>query len=248
MDYAAVAGSVVLGNPGVRACLVLSPDGLPLAVHPANEEEAAVAVWSRLSALGQVSRGFVTVRSEVWAFVQGERYGALVLADRTVRPGQLLDLVDQVLAEAASASVVAGGADRRLEGSAGQPERVAARRFRMPLHPDEREPEVRPTTPAKISSEAAIASVASAPPEPRGAPPVAGTPTATPTVAGTPTVAREADPTDKRVEATPVATDRPEDATVEPASSEGRARAEVDIIALAREFAALLSERPDGPA
>ena len=150
MDYAAVAGSIVLGIPGVRACLVVSADGLPLAVHPPAEEEAAIALWTRLSALGEISRGFVTVRTEVWAFVQGERYGALVLAERSVRPGQVLELADQALAEAAAAAVLAGGADRRTEaGSAArEPRSPSQRRFRLPLHREDRSPEHEPVAEA----------------------------------------------------------------------------------------------------
>jgi hypothetical protein len=241
----------------------LSPDGLPLAVHPAAEEDAVVAVWSRLAALGQVSRGFVTVRSEVWAFVQGERYGALVLADRTVRPGQVLEMVDQVLAEAASAAVLAGGADRRLEGAAGQRERTAARRFRMPLHPDERETDVQPIAdlePAVADAErisagsSARAETATASEQAPAAIASDGALDAGPSVELEPQAARP------NVDAQPIAEaidvieseadvlDASEDTTADPAPSKGRAGGAVDIIALAREFAGLLSERDDGPA
>jgi hypothetical protein len=242
----------------------LSPDGLPLAVHPAAEEDAVVAVWSRLAALGQVSRGFVTVRSEVWAFVQGERYGALVLADRTVRPGQVLEMVDQVLAEAASAAVLAGGADRRLEGAAGQRERTAARRFRMPLHPDERESDVQPIgdlqpavadaerisagssaraenvtsseqTPAAIASDGALDAGPSVELEPQAA--RSEVLDAQPMAEAIDVIESQADVLDPS-----------EDTTADPAPSKGRAGGAVDIIALAREFAGLLSERDDGPA
>ena len=165
MDYAAVAGSVVLGTPGVRACLVVSADGLALAAYPAAEEADAAEVWARLSSLGQVTRGFVTMRSEVWAFVQGERFGALVLADRTVRPGQVLDLVDQVLAEAAAAAVISGGADRRIDAGAQRDQRdwaagagpgpVPGRKLRSPLHRGDRPSEPEPDPEAALEPVAA---------------------------------------------------------------------------------------------
>ena len=74
-DYAAVAGSAVLGTSGVRVCLLVSGDGLPLGAYPATDERRAASAWSRLSALGRVARGFVTVDDEMWAFDQNEQDG-----------------------------------------------------------------------------------------------------------------------------------------------------------------------------
>jgi hypothetical protein len=115
---------------------VLSQDGLPLAAYPEAEEAAIAALWSRLASVGPVTRGFLTVRSEVWAFVQGERHGAMVVADRAVRPGQMLDVLDGVLAQAAAAEVLAGS--DRLGVGRGDPRAPAARRFSTPLHRDGR--------------------------------------------------------------------------------------------------------------
>jgi hypothetical protein len=214
----------------------VSADGLPLAAYPPGEEAGATEVWARLSSLGQVARGFVTMRSEVWAFVQAERYGALVLADRTVRPGQVLELVDQVLAQAASAAVISGGVDRRSEtaegsGSAGQRDQrdqrergAAVRGLRTPLHREEREPEPDlELEPATV--EAAVAQVGGE------------EPTAVP-------VEIEAG---SEGEAVSAGTDGTDAEVAEPAPETNRiAAGAVDIIALAREFAGLLSERDDG--
>jgi hypothetical protein len=210
----------------------LSTDGSPLAAYPPGEEAGATAIWARLSSLGPVTRGFVTMRSEVWAFVQGERYAALVLADRTVRPGQVLELVDQVLAEAAAASVLAGG-DRRFDGATGQRERSAARRFRVPLHPDERESEAPPAQvlePVTADAEPAAPRSDAAESVTRVEP---SSPEATSEDRGSPEAAA---PDAAAADAT----------TVDHPLPRGRSGAEVDIIALAREFAGLVSERDDG--
>jgi hypothetical protein len=264
VDYAAVAGSIVLGIPGVRACLVVSADGLPLAVHPPTEEEAATALWTRLSALGEISRGFVTVRTEVWAFVQGERYGALVLADRSVRPGQVLELADQALAEAAAAAEVRAampgtpmstaivpGSDRRIDTvpAPREPRSPTQRRFRVPLHREERPGEPEPVTLGLPAEVVAIADVerseATGPDAAQSATPEGvASDTATlapPWVTGT-------------TDATPPEMDRGTGSgsgTGEAAGATevpGPAREEVDIIALAREFSGLLTERDDGSA
>ena len=225
MDYAAVAGSVVLGVPGVRACLVLSQDGLPLAAYPEAEEAAVAALWSRLASVGPVTRGFLTVRSEVWAFVQGERHGAMVVADRAVRPGQMLDVLDGVLAQAAAAEVLAG-ADRRDAAGVGRGDpRGAARRFSTPLHRDGRAPEQdaepAPVTadvvvsleeaPAAPATTTAASPATPAPPVPAASDADAGIPDAsghaaveTPAAVGGPALAGSGDSTPAPVGAPPV--------------------------------------------
>jgi hypothetical protein len=143
---------------------VLSQDGLPLAAYPEAEEVAIAALWSRLASVGPVTRGFLTVRSEVWAFVQGERHGAMVVADRAVRPGQMLDVLDGVLAQAAAAEVLAGS--DRLGVGRGDPRAPAARRFSTPLHregrPADHEDEPLPVTADVVVSLDEAAAVAGA--------------------------------------------------------------------------------------
>ncbi len=293
MDYAAVAGSIVLGTAGVRACLVLSQDGLPLAAYPAAEEAAAAAVWSRLATVGPISRGFLTMQSEVWAFVQGERYGALIVADRSVRPGQVMEFAEQALAEAAAAAVLAGS-DRRSEAAGlGRPDLrdrgVAGRRIptlHRDVRPSDREPDSAPAeivvsleqgflTATAGASEpardgvAAEAGVTGSPPSD----PADGTQVTAAGAAQAPAGAIasamsaegvQAMAADGQTAATDGAGDAPatepthgdapagHDGTageggpqLEPSAQqrEGRAGGEVDIIALAREFAGLIVER-----
>jgi hypothetical protein len=223
-DFSALAGAVAAGAPGVRACLFVNEDGLPLGAHPAAEEVRALGAWSRLSTVGTVGRGFMTVDEEMWAVSGNGHYAALALADRTTRPGLLLERLD---------AAIAWAEERRTEdldsleapipgGSSKDRATAAGRRFRMPLHRESK-----------------------AEPEPVAAP------------AEQPIVAesvRAQAPTAPEIELVPVAEAAPpaaETLEAEPSEeSEGertrRRRGEVDVVALAREFAALLSEE-EGP-
>src|SRR5262245_52614994 len=97
LDFAALAGSLAVGVPGVRACLFVSGDGLALASHPASEEAAALAAWGRLNELGPLERGFVAMEHENVVFARRAGYTGLVLTDSAVRPGILLDRLEQAL-------------------------------------------------------------------------------------------------------------------------------------------------------
>lgn len=140
-DFAALVGSVAVGVPGVRACLLVDRDGLALAVTPPGEEGAVAEAWGRLDALGNPERGFAAMGTEIWVFCRSEHYGALALADANLRPGVLLDRLEQVVeraedARARSDALSAAGGDLATMGReaarAGAP-----RRFRLPLHREE---------------------------------------------------------------------------------------------------------------
>jgi len=195
-----------------------------LGAHPAAEEVRALGVWSRLSAVGTVDRGFMTVDEEMWAVSGNGHFAALALADRTTRPGLLLERLD---------AAIAWAEERRTEdldsleapipgGSSKDRAAAAGRRFRMPLH---REPKAEPE-PAATRAERPIVVDAAAPAQ-APAPEVELVP-----VAEAPPPAAETSPAEPSEE------------------SEGertsRRRGEVDVVALAREFAALLSEE-EGP-
>ena len=106
VDFAALALAVVSGVPDVRACLVVSSrDGLALGAHPASEEEKALAVWSRVAALGEVERGFVVLRDEAWAFCRRGPYAALATGHPSTRAGVVLDALEQMLLAAEEARV-----------------------------------------------------------------------------------------------------------------------------------------------
>ena len=97
-DYAALAQRVAAGVSGIRGCLLLSRDGLVLGAYPEGEVEGHVkAAWLRFAALGDPERSEVEFPDQTWAFVRRGGYAAFVVADLGVRPGVLLDLLDQVL-------------------------------------------------------------------------------------------------------------------------------------------------------
>ena len=141
VDFAALAGSIS-SVPGVRASLLLSREGLALAVAPESEESRLVAVWARLAGLGEVEKGFVNVDGGMWVFARRGPFAALALADGAARPGVVLAEIEQAL--------LAAEEDRhrdRAEIRSAQPkpvsEAVPGGRFRAVLHRD------RPPAPAE---------------------------------------------------------------------------------------------------
>jgi len=97
-DYAALAQRVAAGIAGIRGCLLLSRDGMVLGAHPEGDVESQVkAAWLRFVAVGEPERSYVEFPDQTWAFVRRGAYGAFAVADPEVRPGVLVDLLDQVL-------------------------------------------------------------------------------------------------------------------------------------------------------
>jgi hypothetical protein len=130
-DFAALTEAVVAGLSDVRSCVMVSRDGLALGAYPATEEGRTLDVWTRLAELGDVERGFVTVRDEIWVFCRRGAYGAVATAASTARPGVILDSLEQMVLAAEEARV-------RKEGVRPPAERAAPaetpRRMRTPLH------------------------------------------------------------------------------------------------------------------
>jgi hypothetical protein len=134
VDFGALTQAVVAGLPDVRSCLVVSRDGLALGASPAAEEGRTLEVWTRIAMLGDVERGFVTVRDEVWVFCRRGAYGAIATASSTARPGLILDHLEQVVLMAEEARV-------RKESFRQVTDREVAtadpsRSLRTPLHRD----------------------------------------------------------------------------------------------------------------
>jgi hypothetical protein len=153
VDFAALAMAVVSGVPDVRACLVVSRDGLTLGAHPASEEEKALRVWSRMAALGEVERGFVALRDEVWAFCRRGPYAALATGHPSARAGVLLDALDQMLLAAEESRVRKEAIRPAQERETMGPD--APRGPRTALHQGSREESVQPV-PDETSPEAPL--------------------------------------------------------------------------------------------
>ena len=97
-DYSALAQRVSMSITGVRGCLMLSRDGMVLGAHPEGEAETHIrSSWMRFAAVGDPERSYIEYPDQVWAFVRRGAYSAFAVADAGVRPGVLVDLLEQAL-------------------------------------------------------------------------------------------------------------------------------------------------------
>ena len=134
IDFGALTHAVVAGVPDVRSCLMVSRDGLALGASPAAEEDRTLEVWTRIGTLGDVERGFITVRDEIWVFCRRGTYGAVATASPTARPGLILDHLEQMVLMAEEARVRKDGVRQASERETTSLD--AARGLRTTLHRD----------------------------------------------------------------------------------------------------------------
>ena len=227
-DYSALALRVSMSITGVRGCLMLSRDGMVLGAHPEGEAETHLrSSWMRFAAVGDPERSYVEYPDQVWAFVRRGGYSAFAVADAGVRPGVLVDLLDQAL--------MVGEQDRaRDRESMRLPEAPTAPsgKPRISMHKQERLATPTPA-PSEVTSQAAEAPVSDEA-----------------AVATPPSSEAEPAPPDPGAEAGNDPSDREEehpDRSEPPDGREGSDRpekkeeeSEVDRILLAKEFAGLL--------
>jgi hypothetical protein len=227
-DYSALALRVSMSITGVRGCLMLSRDGMVLGAHPEGEAETHLrSSWMRFAAVGDPERSYVEYLDQVWAFVRRGGYSAFAVADAGVRPGVLVDLLDQAL--------MVGEQDRARDRETMRlPEAPAAPsgKPRISMHKQER-PATPTPAPSEVTSQAAEAPVSDEA-----------------AVAAAPTSEAEPAPPDPGAEAGNDPSDREEehpDRSEPPDGREGSDRpekkeeeSEVDRILLAKEFAGLL--------
>ncbi|MEO8292311.1 MAG: hypothetical protein ABI635_04160 [Actinomycetota bacterium] len=128
-DYPGLAARVAAGVGGVRGCLILSRHGLVLGAHPEGDETVAKPSWLRFAVLGEPERAFIEFADQTWVYVHRGPYAAFALADAGVRPGLLMEQLDQAL-------LTAEESRSRREGMRA-PDAVAtsAPRPRTALHP-----------------------------------------------------------------------------------------------------------------
>lgn len=96
-DFDALAAVLGAGIADLRGCLILSRDGLVLAGHPDTAEQELKASWHRFAALGEPERGFVQFRNEIWSYARRGPYGSFAVTGISVRPGIVIDHMEQVL-------------------------------------------------------------------------------------------------------------------------------------------------------
>ena len=168
-DFTALAASLAAGVGDIRGCLVLSRDGLVLGAYPDGAEDLAKPVWLRFAALGEPERGFVQFATEVWCYARRGAYAAFTVAPATVRPGLVIDQMEQALMAAEEARSKREGL--QVPESATSPTAPSSRP-RTPLHPEAKPDE----EPVVIQAEAPAAAAgsaepaAAAPPEPEPEP------------------------------------------------------------------------------
>lgn len=151
VDFAALAEAVVTGLADVRACLILSRDGLTLGAHPAAEESRALNVWGRVATLGDIERGFIVVGEQMWTFCRRGAYSALAIGGAGARAGIVLDRLEQCVLAAEEDRVRKGSLRSAAEQDAA-PQAEQDRRLRTPLHPEAR-PEVEEVPAGKAAEE-----------------------------------------------------------------------------------------------
>lgn len=222
-DYSAIAQRISASVNGIRGCLMLSRDGMVLGAHPEGEVESRLkSAWVRFAAVGEASRSYVEFPDQTWAFVRRGGYGAFAVADAGVRPGILVDLLEQAL--------MSGEQDRARERESLRPPEALAAPSGKPrtiMHKPERAPEPTPEEPVR-------AEVMLPESEEVGAPEPA------PSGAGAGPAAAASDDTVR-----PAADAEPEPSSSQAAPTAPEDEPEVDRILLAKEFAGLLQVPKD---
>jgi hypothetical protein len=228
-DYSALAQRVSMSITGVRGCLMLSRDGMVLGAHPEGEAETHIrSSWMRFAAVGDPERSYVEYPDQVWAFVRRGGYSAFAVADAGVRPGVLVDLLEQAL--------MVGEQDRaRDRDTMRLPEAPAAPsgKPRISMHKQERSATPAPV-PSEVTSQAAAEATVSdeatgqAPPSSEAEPPPAGP------------EAKAGNAPPDQVEESPGRGENADRAEKSDRAEKKEDESEVDRILLAKEFAGLL--------
>jgi hypothetical protein len=139
-EFAALAQRVVLTMDDVRGCLVLSRDGLVLGAFPEEQEAELKPAWLRFVHVGEARKGFVEFSDQLWAFVHRGPYAAFVVTGTSVRPGVMLDQLEQAVIAAEEARAKQKEVTLKVPDAAGAP----SGRPRTSLHPPADRPAAAP--------------------------------------------------------------------------------------------------------
>ena len=164
-EFSALAARVAASVVELRGCLILSRDGLVLGAFPEGDEGPVKSAWLRFAVVGEPEKGFVEFGDEIWTYVRRGPYAAFAVSGLGVRPGLLIDQLDQMLytAEEVRARREALRVPEVPPAPSGKP--------RTSLHPEARPSVPTPaqvTPPARATPAPAPSPVAppSVPPEP----------------------------------------------------------------------------------
>jgi len=166
-EFSALAARVAASVVELRGCLILSRDGLVLGAFPEGQEGLVKPAWLRFAVVGEPEKGFVEFGDEIWVYVRRGPYAAFAVSGLGVRPGLLIDQLDQMLYsdEEVRARREALRVPEVPPAPSGKP--------RTSLHP-----EARPSVPAPVASPFRPAPVE--PPPPAAGPPPAERPSTAP--------------------------------------------------------------------
>jgi hypothetical protein len=169
-EFSALAARVAASVVELRGCLILSRDGLVLGAFPAGEEGPVKTAWLRFAVVGEPEKGFVEFGDEIWTYVRRGPYSAFAVSGLGVRPGLLIDQLDQMLytAEEVRARREALRLPEVTPAPSGKP--------RTSLHP-----EARPSVPSPAPMTPPGQTTPEAPPEPAPSRPAANEPPPPPT-------------------------------------------------------------------
>jgi hypothetical protein len=95
-EFSTLAHRIAGGDADVRACLILSREGMIVGSFP-DDDSVAKPAWVRFAALGDPDRSFVQFPDQLWVYVHRGPYAAFVVSGSSVRPGLLMDRLDQAL-------------------------------------------------------------------------------------------------------------------------------------------------------
>jgi hypothetical protein len=219
-DFHALAAALGAGIADVRGCLILSSDGLVLGANPDTAEADARPARIKLAALGEPERGFLQFGTEVWCYVRRGPYAALVVTGTRVRPGLVIDQMEQVLLTAEEARSHRDAL--RVDTAFAPPPPTT--RPRTPLHPEPK-PVAEPANVLGTPLEEAVVHILSSEP----VPPTGG-------LGDVPTP-----PRDEPVP-TPGTTDGAADGPEQRPDAPPHGPEDVDRFSLAREFSRLLQD------
>ncbi|HVH52855.1 MAG TPA: hypothetical protein VNA32_01840, partial [Actinomycetota bacterium] len=96
-EFSALAARVAASVVELRGCLILSRDGLVLGAFPEGDEGLVKPAWLRFAAVGEPEKGFVEFGDEIWTYVRRGPFAAFAISGLGVRPGLLIDQLDQML-------------------------------------------------------------------------------------------------------------------------------------------------------
>jgi hypothetical protein len=233
-DFSDLAARIGTSVGELRGVLILSRDGLVLGSFP-EDDETLKPMWLRFASMGDPEKAFVEFGGELWTYVRRGPYAAFAVAGTGVRPGLLLEQLEQAV-------LVAEEARSKREGlrvPEGAPVEAPKGKPRTTLHPEPPKPAEEPVVVhADATTEAVAAADAPAP------------------VAEAPQVIAEPDASAQRdasAEPEPPQTAEPESQPAPQRSSvfgprppsdedSGGDEGEVDRVLLAQEFSRLLQE------